>query len=96
MNVPVTDRFTVDDAIEIYGLEHWGNGYLAIGRDGHLLVRPDRDAERSIDLYRTVRDFARRGKAECRMAPLGKTGHGKVALGMARRGVARQDKTRLP
>ena len=35
MNVSVTDRFKPQDAAELYGLEGWGNGYLAIGEDGH-------------------------------------------------------------
>ena len=55
MNVSVTDRFTPQDAAELYGLEGWGNGYLAIGEDGHLLVTPDRDPSRGIDLYEVVR-----------------------------------------
>jgi arginine decarboxylase len=61
MNVPVTDRFTVDDAAETYGLDHWGNNYLAIGKDGHLLVTPQRHKSRSIDLYETVRGLVREG-----------------------------------
>jgi arginine decarboxylase len=55
MNVPVTDRFTVKHAAETYGLDHWGNGYLAIGKDGHLRVLPERDARQGIDVYEVVR-----------------------------------------
>ena len=55
MDVPVTDRFTVDDAAETYGLDHWGNGYLAIGKDGHLRVLPRRKGAGSIDVYDVVR-----------------------------------------
>jgi arginine decarboxylase len=61
MNVSVTDRFTVDDAVEIYGLEHWGNGYLSIREDGHLLVTPDRDPRRGIDILAVVERLIRRG-----------------------------------
>lgn len=61
MNVSVTDRFTVDDAVEIYGLEHWGNGYLSIREDGHLLVTPDRDPHRGIDVIAVVERLIRRG-----------------------------------
>ena len=42
MNVSFTDRFTTDDAVNIYGLDGWGNGYFAISEDGHLLVTPTR------------------------------------------------------
>jgi arginine decarboxylase len=61
MNVSVTDRFTVKDAAELYGLEGWGNGYLAIREDGHLLVTPDRDPSRGIDLYGIVRQLVGEG-----------------------------------
>ncbi len=61
MNVPATDRFTVDDAINLYGLDGWGNGYVAVGTDGHLLVTPSRDPSRAIDVLKVVEDLGRRG-----------------------------------
>jgi arginine decarboxylase len=61
MNVSFTDRFTTDDAINVYGLDGWGNGYLAIGEDGHLLVTPQRDPARALDVFRVVEDLAKRG-----------------------------------
>ncbi len=61
MNVSATDRFTIDDAINIYGLDGWGNGYLAVGEDGHLLVTPSRDPSRSIDVSKVVENLGRRG-----------------------------------
>ncbi len=61
MNVSATDRFTVDDAAEIYGLDTWGNGYLAVGSDGHLRVTPGGDSNRGIDLYDVVSRLAARG-----------------------------------
>ena len=42
MNVSATDRFTVERAREIYGLDAWGNGYLVVGDDGGLRVAPTR------------------------------------------------------
>jgi len=61
MNVSATDRFTVDHAIDIYGLDGWGNGYLAVGEDGHLLVTPSRDPSRSIDVLKLVESLGKRG-----------------------------------
>jgi len=61
MNVSVTDRFTARDAAELYGLEGWGNGYFSIREDGHLLVTPDRDPSRGIDLYGVVRKLVDEG-----------------------------------
>jgi arginine decarboxylase len=61
MNVSFTDRFTTDDAVNIYGLDAWGNGYIAVSEDGHLLVAPGRDPAKAIDVCRVVEDLARRG-----------------------------------
>jgi arginine decarboxylase len=61
MNVSFTERFTTDDAVNIYGLDGWGNGYFAIGEDGHLLVTPTREPARAIDVFRVVEDLAKRG-----------------------------------
>ena len=54
MNVSATDRFTVENATEIYGVDGWGNGYLAVAEDGHLLVTPSRDPSRAIDVLKVV------------------------------------------
>lgn len=61
MNVRATDRFTVQDAIELYGLDGWGNGYLDVADNGHLLVRPGGAPTGAIDVYETVRELQRRG-----------------------------------
>src|SRR4029453_17657780 len=61
MSVSFTDRFTTDDAVNIYGLDGWGNGYLAIGGDGHLLVTPSREPAPAMDGYRRVEALSKRG-----------------------------------
>jgi len=61
MNLSVTDRFTVRDAAELYGLDGWGNGYLLIGPDGHLRVAPGRDPGASVDVFEVVSDLVERG-----------------------------------
>ena len=50
MNVSVSDRYTVSDAVELYGLDHWAKGYLTIGKNGHLRVRPDVRNEAALDV----------------------------------------------
>ena len=60
MNLSVTDRFKVQDAAELYGLDGWGDGYLEIAPDGHLLVRPDAATEHGIDLYEVVSELRER------------------------------------
>ena len=53
-------RGTVADAAELYGIESWGKGYLRISADGHLLVRPDREQDRTIDLLEVVEGLRER------------------------------------
>ncbi len=54
MNVSVTDRFKVEHAAELYGLEGWGYGYFAIRPNGHLAVTPHLGSDRGIDLHEIV------------------------------------------
>jgi arginine decarboxylase len=61
MSVSATERFTIDDANEIYGLDGWGDGYLRVGDDGNLLVTPTRDRRHAIDILHVVQEAAKRG-----------------------------------
>lgn len=61
MNVTATERFTAEHAAELYGLDAWGNGYLAVQPDGHLTVTPQRDPRRAIDVMRVIGELTRRG-----------------------------------
>ncbi len=61
MDVSATDHYTRENAAELYGLDAWGNGYLAIGESGNLLVTPTREAGRAIDVHRVVQSLAERG-----------------------------------
>lgn len=61
MNVSATDRFSVRHASELYGLDAWGNGYFSIRDNGHLVVAPDRDPARGIDVREIVGRLSERG-----------------------------------
>ena len=45
--------FTVRDAVRLYGIDGWGNGYFDVDERGHLTVRPNRD-ESTVDLFHLV------------------------------------------
>lgn len=47
--------WTVSDAAQLYDVARWGKGYFSISPRGTLLVHPDRDAKRSIDVHALVR-----------------------------------------
>ncbi len=47
--------WTVSDASQLYDVDHWGNGYFSLSPTGTLLVHPERNANRSIDVYSLMR-----------------------------------------
>jgi len=56
-----TERWTQQDANDLYDIERWGKGYFSIHRDGHVLVHPDKDPARSLDLKQLVDTLILRG-----------------------------------
>lgn len=53
--------WTSTDAAELYEVPRWGNGYFSVGRNGRVLVHPDRDPGRSINLEELVNRLQMRG-----------------------------------
>lgn len=54
-------HWSIADSTELYEVERWGKGYFGIGAGGNLEVRPDRDAEHTIDLKALVDQLQLRG-----------------------------------
>ena len=57
----VGEGWTAADAAELYEIARWGQGYFAIGENGHVQIHPTKDASRSIDLKQLVDDLQLRG-----------------------------------
>jgi arginine decarboxylase len=58
-----TDRpiaWSIDDSAELYQVNAWGKGYFCVNAAGHLVVRPDMDATREIDLFEVVQGLKER------------------------------------
>src|SRR6185295_10564515 len=58
-----TDRslaWTVEDSSELYQVTAWGKGYFCVNPAGHLVVRPDMNPEREIDLFDVVQGLKER------------------------------------
>jgi len=53
--------WTIEDSLDLYSVERWGDDFFSISDDGHLVVRPRRGDETSIDLVETVENLRRRG-----------------------------------
>jgi arginine decarboxylase len=56
-----TEQWTVGDAADLYEVARWGNGYFSVGPNGHLLVHPDKNPTKSIDLKALVDRLQVRG-----------------------------------
>ncbi len=53
-------RWTTEDAARLYGIRDWGLGYLGINAEGHMLVMPERDEKRAIDLHEVMEGLRER------------------------------------
>jgi arginine decarboxylase len=56
-----TERWTPQDASELYDVASWGKGYFSVDANGHLCVHPAKDPMRSIDLKQLVDTLVLRG-----------------------------------
>src|SRR5262252_3772593 len=52
--------WSIDDATELYQVNAWGKGYFCVNAAGHLVVRPDMDPAREIDLFDVVQGLKER------------------------------------
>ena len=55
------EKYGIDDAMNLYGIDSWGAGYFRINEEGHLVVAPTNDDARVIDLEKEVVDLSRKG-----------------------------------
>ena len=53
-------QWKVEDSLELYGVNAWGNGYFGINAAGHVVVRPDQTSEHEIDLLEVIQGLAAR------------------------------------
>jgi len=56
-----TDRWTVQDASDMYDVASWGKGYFSVGENGHLWVHPTKEPTRKADLKELVDQLKMRG-----------------------------------
>src|SRR6185369_8928863 len=55
------DRWSTAEASELYDVASWGKGYFSVGKNGNLLVHPEKDISRAIDLKELVDNLQLRG-----------------------------------
>jgi arginine decarboxylase len=55
------ERWTVNDASELFDVAAWGKGYFSINADGHVCVHPRKDPQNCVDLKKLVDTLVMRG-----------------------------------
>ena len=52
--------FGREDAISLYNVDRWGEGYFTVNRKGHMVVLPNRSSDQKIDLIEVIAEAKRR------------------------------------
>src|SRR5437588_11593359 len=55
------EKWKVADALETYGVRHWGKGYFSVNKSGHVTVHPTKNPDQAIDLKELVDNLQARG-----------------------------------
>jgi arginine decarboxylase len=55
------EKWKVYDAVETYGVRHWGKGYFGINKAGHVTVHPYKSPEQAVDLKELIDQLQARG-----------------------------------
>ena len=53
--------WTIKDAEKLYNMTGWGLGYFRVNADGHVMVHPDANRKRGLDLFRLAMDLNAQG-----------------------------------
>src|SRR5258707_4493938 len=55
------EKWKVADALETYGVRHWGKGYFSVNKAGHVTVLPTKQPDQAIDLKELIDNLQARG-----------------------------------
>ncbi len=55
------EKWKIQDAIETYGVRHWGKGYFGVNQLGHVTVHPNKRPDQAIDLKELIDQLQARG-----------------------------------
>ncbi len=55
------EKWKIHDAVETYGIRHWGKGYFGVNKAGHVTVHPSKRPDLAIDLKELIDQLQARG-----------------------------------
>jgi arginine decarboxylase len=53
--------WSIQEAVETYGIRNWGKGYFGINQQGHVVVHPTKNPDQSVDIKVLVDQLQNRG-----------------------------------
>ena len=54
--------WSIQESVDLYGIDLWGNGYFRVNEAGHVVVTPEGSEEKGVvDLYELTQDLLDRG-----------------------------------
>ncbi len=56
-----TESWSSVDAAELFDVASWGKGYFSVSDEGHVLVHPEKEPTRAIDLKKLIDTLVLRG-----------------------------------
>lgn len=59
--IDASKNWSKSDSNDLYEVSRWGNGFFSVGENGHLLVHPERQSDRSIDMKALIDRLEMRG-----------------------------------
>jgi len=57
----VGGTWSVQDAVETYGIRNWGKGYFGVNEKGHVIVHPNKSPDQAVDLKDLIDQLQNRG-----------------------------------
>ncbi len=58
-------KWTVEDSLDLYSIQQWGNGYFSVNEKGNLIAQPGGPGTAAVDIKELV-DEVRRAASRCR------------------------------
>ena len=46
-----------EDSLELYGIENWGNGYFSVNDKGNIIIFPNKDRTKSVDIMDLIEEI---------------------------------------
>jgi arginine decarboxylase len=53
-----------EDSLELYGIENWGNGYFSVNDSGNIIILPNKDTAKSVDIMNLIEEIERSSDLE--------------------------------